>query len=69
MRRKQLPDAAADPGLASVASMGEHSTEAVHGTSARGLVTGISVEQEHEPAGTVEQIELILLAAIDVERL
>jgi hypothetical protein len=49
--------------------MGEHSTEAVQGTSARGLVTGISVEQEHEPAGTLEQIELILLAAIDVERL
>jgi hypothetical protein len=43
--------------------------EAVQGTSARGLVAGISVQQEHEPLGTVEQIELILLAEIDVERL
>src|SRR5229473_6877821 len=27
------------------------------------------VQPPHEPAGTVEQIELILLAAVDVERL
>ena len=27
------------------------------------------VEAPHEPAGTVEQIELIIFAAIDVERL
>ncbi len=27
------------------------------------------VQAPHEPAGTLEQIELILLAAVDVERL
>ena len=27
------------------------------------------VQSPHEPAGTVEQIQLILLAAVDIERL
>jgi hypothetical protein len=42
--------------------------EAVQGDERKGPCHR-NIGREHEPAGTVEQIELILLAAIDVERL
>src|SRR6266550_3761503 len=58
--------------------LGEKRQALVHPVIDTGMVVGELlvamrnaelVQPPHEPAGTVEQIELILLAAVDVERL
>src|SRR5882724_9112723 len=58
--------------------LGEKRQALVHSVIGAGVVVGELlvamrdaklVQPSHEPAGTVEQIELILLAAVDVERL